>query len=63
MYSVHDYVTRMCVQNVLVTFHTCMTILSVFLNESWRMNLMNQVSGFEKEMNLTYLQSDFKYVT
>jgi len=27
------------------------------------MNLMNQASGFEKEMNLTYLKSDFEYVT
>jgi len=59
MYFVHDYTTRMCVHNLLmapVTFIPYMhEYLCMFLNAYWRMNLMNQASGSEKEMNLAYL--------
>jgi len=49
-----DYVTRMYVHNfsiALITFIPYMhEYLSIFLNETWRINLINQASGFKKEM-------------
>jgi len=67
MYLVHDYMTGMCVQNLLIALITFISDMhensSMFLNKSWRMNLMKQANGFEKRGDLTYLKSDFKYMT
>jgi len=54
MYPILDYVTRISEHNfsiAVITFIPCMhEYLSMFLNETLRINLMNQANGFEKEM-------------
>ena len=53
MYPILDYMTRMCAHNfsiALITFIPYMQeYLSMFLNETLRMNLMKQASAFEKD--------------